>query len=264
MGFADDARSFARRQGAPVSVFIVGSLVLAALYALVDRSNSIAALALTPNWMGRPWTLVTYPWAYDPLSGGGFGLFGLIFLGMWVLGPGATVERDLGSGRYAVFMLLMTVLPGLLIGIGSRAIGVPMLLAGPWLPEAAMTVAWATRSPNALVHLFGVLPIAAKWIGLVAFGGVLVSYGAINGVLGILACIPLLLAFAFAANRIPGLSYGGGTIRGFGKKEEVHATRAQARYGQEYYDDVKRREQERAERERLRKLFEGSLKDDDK
>ena len=34
------------------------------------------------------------------------------------------------------------------------------------------------------------------------------------------------------------------------------------RYDKSYYEEVQRREKDRDERERLRKLFEGSLKDD--
>jgi hypothetical protein len=48
------------------------------------------------------------------------------------------------------------------------------------------------------------------------------------------------------------------------RKEERKSAKATEKREQAYYDEVRRREQERAERERLRKLFESSMNDNDK
>jgi hypothetical protein len=61
----------------------------------------------------------------------------------------------------------------------------------------------------------------------------------------------------FAVNKLPGLSYSKPVFK-------AAPSKAQIAKENRFYDDVRRREQERAEKERLRKLFEGSIKDDDK
>ena len=72
------------------------------------------------------------------------------------------------------------------------------------------------------------------------------------------AAAPLALAYFYAANKLPFLQYGStpSGIRG----ENPAGTRRV--YKKEYYDEVKRREKDRAEKERLRKLFEQSAFDD--
>jgi hypothetical protein len=130
-----------------------------------------------------------------------------------------------------------------------------------------LTVAWCFRNAGQSVNLYGILPIRAPWIAAITAASLLFSYGAVNPLLGLLAVAPLFVAMLFAQNKLPiafgaGRSSGGFGFGGATSKKKVHATRAQAQYDEAYYDDVLRREQERDERERLRKLFESSLKDD--
>jgi hypothetical protein len=101
-----------------------------------------------------------------------------------------------------------------------------------------------------------IIPIQARWLGWLTVGMVLFGYGIGNPLFGLLACVHLGLAYLYAANYVPFLPYG--TTRFFRhkrywKKSERDET---------YIRDVKKREIERQERERLRKLFEGSLTDD--
>jgi len=101
-----------------------------------------------------------------------------------------------------------------------------------------------------------VIPITGKWIAIIDSALVLFVVGDGNPVAGIFALFPLGLAWAYAANRLPGLT--------FDKSPSKHSRAAKAteRRDQSYYDDVFRRAKEREEQERLRKLFESSLEDD--
>jgi Zn-dependent protease len=59
-----------------------------------------------------------------------------------------------------------------------------------------------------------------------------------------------------------GIRFGEGAAQRKERQEEMKTAKATERRETAYYDDVKRREKEREERERLRKLFESSVKDD--
>jgi hypothetical protein len=67
----------------------------------------------------------------------------------------------------------------------------------------------------------------------------------------------MLLSYLFASGRIPWLPYAGPSTK-------YKPSKAQRAREQTFFDDVRKREQERTERERLRKLFESSFDDNDK
>jgi hypothetical protein len=88
---------------------------------------------------------------------------------------------------------------------------------------------------------------------------VLFGYGTMlqAPLLGAFACIHLIIAYYFAANRFEAVPYRQGEGR-------VNPARMKAteKKDKSYFEEVRKREQERAERERLRKLFEDSMEDD--
>jgi membrane associated rhomboid family serine protease len=214
-------------------------------------------MALAFTGLSRPWTLFTYPWAYMPFDG--FGLICFLLLVWWLLMVGGTVERELGTRKFALFMLAMAVVPALVLGLTAPILNAAPILAGPFLAVGGLTVAWGTRHPNSPVMLYGVLPLAAKWIALLTVAGTLFGFGFGNPLLGVLACSGYALAYAFASGKLKPFPYGRSGYAGGGFGGKKHANRAQAQYDEAYYDDVLRRERERDERERLRKLFESSL-----
>ena len=263
MGALDNVKGWVRQHNAPVTAGLIGSLSVAAVLGLFMN----LPLAVTPN--APLWSFLTYPWAYNPL-GSTMGIVFFLLLLLWLFNIGPSLEREMGSKRFAIFWGLFTVVPALLIWVTAKSLGVPPLLAGPLLPEAALTVAWCFRNAFQSVMLYGILPIRAPWIAAITALCILATYGSMNPVLGIVAVLPLLAAMLFAQNKLPiafgegrygtgGFGFGGVSSR---QKEKQHANRAQAQYDEAYYDDVLRRERERDERERLRKLFESSLKDD--
>ena len=194
--------------------------------------------------LSRPWTVITYPFAIRVQAGIAGPLFTL-FLLLWTYQIGATIESEQGRTRYLIFWAVATVLPALLLTVT----GVPLF--EPSLPIGALTCAWAARRPNAQVMLFGILPLAAKWIGALATLGIFLQYWQFGGpIAALLSIISLGLAAVWAAGKIPFLPY----------VQKYKPSKAEAQREIDFMKEVSRRKDDRADRERLRKLLEG---DDD-
>ncbi len=242
-----------------------GTLVCVALIVL-SAANLLTSFVITaapwnaylafmaPDAGARPWSFLTYPIAVD--LGGGYGFLSVVFSCWWLYFIGGEVERDLGHARFGIFWGLMTIIPALVMWAAMLIIGVMIPLIFMFLPLSGVTVAWCTRNPNSVINIMLVIPIKAKWLGWLTAGFVLFGYGFGHPMLGVFACLHLFIAWAYAMNRIPGLAYGKAV---FTRKREGWKP---IEKNDTYFADVKRREIERAERERLRKLFEGSLNDD--
>ncbi|MGV3614587.1 MAG: hypothetical protein ACO1SV_04545 [Fimbriimonas sp.] len=262
-------KGFVQRMGAPFTAFLVISLFVSALANWFLKTPEPFALGV--DSLARPWSFLTYPWAFNPFAGS-LSLICYLLLLFWLYSVGPGLEREMGTSRFAGFWVFFTVLPALLMWLGAQTMGRNAFLfeGGPFLPEAAVTVAWCFRNMHQRIMLYGVLPVPAPWLAALTAFATLMLHGSPNPMIGLLATAPLALAMLFAQNKLPipfAARYAGsaGGFGGFGtakKKGPVHATRAQAQYDEAYYDDVLRRERERDERERLRKLFESSLNDD--
>ena len=240
-----------RQHGAPATVAI---LVLAGANFLASwvsgGGNWNGVVSFRPAF-SLPWTFLTYPFAANPAD-----VIGIFFMIYWMWIIGAQVERDLGTGKYLAFFGAMTAIPATMMWICLLTTGHASALYGLYLPVAGITIAWATRNPNASMLFMLIIPILAKWLGWLTAALVVFGYGYPNPPVGLFAGVHLLLAHLFAAQRVPLLTYGkdGGKV-----KKQQWLPREK---DDNYLLDVKNREIERAERERLRKLFEGSLKDD--
>lgn len=195
-----------------------------------------------------PWSFLTYPYAFPP---GAFlsALFGIL----WLIGIGGSVERELGRNRFFGFWFVMTLLGSLMTWVGSMVMNRPDGLMTAWMPIAAVTVAWGTRNPNAQVNFMLILPITGRWMAWLA--AALAFFGT-SPYLAPFAASPLLLAHLFAANKLAFAPWSGASrIDGWEKKRDKRLL--------DLIDDSIDRKKEREERERLRKLFEGSISDED-
>lgn len=200
----------------------------------------------TRDPLGAPWTFLSYP--LFPAGG----LLAVLLGGWWLWGIGGIVERELGSLRYLAMIVLVTVLAPIFMWLGSMAMKLDGTLAGYWMILPTVTVAWATRHPSDNVLFMLMLPIQARWIGLISV--LFVFFGSPPQLAPFAVC-PLALVWAFADNRLP-ISYGSSAAR----------KGARSRSGpidDSFLSDVYHREKEREERERLRKLFEGGLIDNE-
>lgn len=250
--FSDNAR----RQGTPVTVGLVVALIAGFLAVWMDTSGKLFSsflLATDLAW-SEPWRFLTYPY----VAGAG-SFIGLLFLCWWLWGIGGSVERELGARRYLGVWMAFSVLCGLGLAMGAALMGQSGQLVSGWTPVAALTVIWGTRNATAEVRLMMIIPVTGRWMAWIAAG--LVFFGTQPPQLAPFAAAPLLLAYLFAANKIAFLPYafGGGFSTG---SRGMNAAGTRKVYKKEFYDDVKRREKARAEKEKLRDLFERSLVDD--
>ena len=197
-----------------------------------------------------PWTFLTFPIAANPAD-----IIGILFIGYWMYQVCTEVERELSTPKYAAFFLCMALIPSLMLFLGYEIFHQVRSLYGLYLPVAGVTVAWATRRPTNTILLLMIIPIQAKWLAWLTAIIVVFGYGLGAPVLGLFAAVHLLVAYLFAANKLP-IAWTAGRHRA-PKQQWLPREK-----DDKYLEDVKRREMDRAEREKLRKLFEGSVKDD--
>lgn len=227
---------------------LVAVLAAAHLLAWLGLARVMAsALALfTGQVLFRPWSLATYPLATTSSANGA--IF-VAFMLLWLYWLGESLERDLGSRGYLLLFVLATIAMGLGFALfGSGA------LFGPGLPIAVLTCAWAGKNRNAPVRLYMLIPVPAWVIAAIAVVTVALGYGAQNPILGAVYFAILVGAWLWGGRGL--------VAPRIAKSDAAYRRRENAEFIQ-FSEEVRRREKERAERERLRKLFEESTKDEE-
>lgn len=242
-----------RNSATPVNLVIIA--IWSVLFVLTWINPSIAQQLYfsTQEVTTKPWALVTHSFLY---MGGGMGVFWLVLLAFWMFQIGGVVEREIGKVSYLIFYLKMTLLSSLSLWLGSVIVHQPGVLGGPFVVVEAVTVVWATRHPNSPILLYGIVPLTAKWIGWIGVGLVFFST---TPQLAPFMVVPLALAWLYAANKIPFVPYAGTIMK---QKKEAQ-TGKHWKEDDQFVFDAEQRRRDREEREKLRKLFEGSVKDDD-
>ena len=241
-----DPMKWFRRQTAPVTVVLCALVVLGAFLTWGSPNFFVSTFAYDGSPFPKIWTLFTYPFleSMSPIY--------LLLQVMWLYWVGTMLERDHGTRKFIYLWLAVSLLGAL----GMTIVRAPAM--GMFIPDAILVAIWATRYPNMTIRLFMCIPVAAKWLGMIVVASVFFRYASGPGQMltGFAAISGCILGWFYARNMIPKLPYG---LR-YGTMNSK-PTRAEKARDQEYYDDVYRREKEREERERLRKLFEGSLED---
>ncbi len=255
-------KSWLRHQAAPVTIGFLASLIIFAFVWWLSGAKGMEKFVLAPGWQSQPWTLFTYPWAQLPFVSG-FAIIGFVFMIMWTFWTGSFVERDLGAIKYAGLWAVMILLPALFQVLLGPLVSQVYGTAGLWLPLGGVTIVWCARNPKAQIMMYGIIPMSGQILAIVTLVSTILLAGFGNPLLGIISALHLPIAYAFALNKIPFWPYSRGA-GGFGRSRAsdsqfLHKTE---KMDKGYYDDVKRREKERDERERLRKLFESSITDD--
>lgn len=241
------------RTGRPVTVVVIAAIAACYVLAWFTKSEFFRA-ELAFQTLSKPWTSLTYPFAS---FGDGSDFIGTIFELYWLYIIGGEVENSVGGARYSIFLLAATLLGGLGVAIGSGLAGASHFgLEGPLLPIGAVTAAWASRNPKATVRLWAVIPITAMWLAWIYAGIILFELGNRAPIIGVFALLPLGAAWLFATNRIPGVYYSSALA-------DKNSAKARCKE-QVFRAEVDRRKIDRDERERLRKLFEGSISDEHK
>jgi GlpG protein len=238
------ASSFGR-QARPATI----GLAVACLAGYVAAWGSTGALA---GWLGlntaspTAWGVATYPFTGD---GNGRDLFLFLISLLWLFWIGGSLEPEIGKGKLVGLFMASAILGGMSLILASNTLGGGLLLTGPALALASLTVAWGVRHKQAKVLLWGILPlsgiaIAGLTVALTVFG-----YGTGQPLRGVFACLPLGFAALFALDRIPGLRYAPPVLA------DRKVSAAQLARERKFLEEVRRREKEREEQERLRKLL---------
>jgi membrane associated rhomboid family serine protease len=244
------AKSWFFRQGRPGTMLLIAAIVIGSLTSWALSKTMIPLFAFMGSPIPKIWTVFSYPFV------GFVGPIGLLFTSLWLYFIGGKVEAHHGFRNYLLVWFAFSALAVLpLIFVKGSSLG-------PQIPIACLTVMWATKHPTEMIRLFMCIPVRSVWIAALSIAVVFFSYALTGALLlhGVLACLGCGLAYLYASNRIPGVSYA----FGYGTYTKPRKTKAQKNREEAYYSDVFMREKEREERERLRKLFESSIDDDEK
>ncbi len=254
----DNSRQWARRQLAPMTLGLMGVLVAGSLFFWFSQGRFADSLSFGEDWLHAPWTILTYPFAYSGVGAGGISqLIWFLCLLALMLYTCAGVERQIGTPKYAALWVASSVLPALLYWIGELVVHRGSSISGPLLPVATITFIFCIRNQSMQFNLWGILPLTGKWIAVIIVAGLLFQFGSVAPLLGVFAVLHLGLAYLYANNQIPFLPYA---VAGY---QNYKPSKQERERQSKYFDEVRKREKDREERERLRKLFEGSLSDED-
>ncbi len=236
----------------PLTLGLLVSLAVAFVVSWIPNSPVMASLALfTDPGAMRPWAFLTYPWA---VPGNGNALFFYLLMGLWLWGIGGQLERATNARTYIVLWLGAALVHGLTYSVVAQGMK-EVFLAGPGLPIAFFAVYLGGRYPQQAISFFGVIPMTMKIVAILVAVLTFFGYGTGAPMLGLAAAAPLALAWGLGSRQWqlhPGRS-----------RADIKFERKKEAEFDQFRDEVRRREIEREEKERLRRLFESSLDDGD-
>lgn len=240
----------------PVTFSMIGLLIAFFLLGWASPNlDFFMRLAFIPaQTLSQPWSLVTY-WLVQPMSG--FVLW-IFFEWYWIWLVGAPLEQKLGSKGLIVAVLVASVLTAFGFSIGAIAHGNTMAaLVYPETILCCLTALWAAHFSTSRICFWG-FSIKPMWLAVIFCVISILHIGVSAPLLGIFAVAPAALFWLF----------GQRGSEAFGVRKKVVKDSRGREYGSqaefdEFIDNVRSREKDREERERLRKLFEGSLEEDD-
>ncbi|MCB0825628.1 MAG: hypothetical protein KDC26_05525 [Armatimonadetes bacterium] len=236
--------------------FIAG-FVLSWIPSIGEFLRTWFGVVLDSETSGNFWSLFTYPFVED---GSGGALFFTIIGWMWWYGIGNELERIGGSRNLVVHFVAFTLIVGLFHMIAFFTKITPfVVLLGPFLVVSILAVMWAALAPLESMCLMGLVTFQRRWYALIITAIVFFGYGTGNPVMGLIAALPCGIAWIYGRGFLP-ISYTGKSM--IDKKIERDIARRKNEEFDQFIGKVREKEKDREEKERLRKLFEGSLEDD--
>ncbi|MBX3115283.1 MAG: rhomboid family intramembrane serine protease [Fimbriimonadaceae bacterium] len=200
------------------------------------------------------WQPLTYPFVHYGI--GGY-FISFIFDMLWLFWFGGILERRFGQRPLITVFFAATLLHAAFLFIAGPIAGAEeALLLTAELPIAFIVVTVCGNQPRTEICFWGI-PVKFAWIAIIKAAWVVLSLGTGNPLFGLIIGIPLLGAWFYGANKIPGLTFGVSPVETRKQKKKEN------REFDEFMSKVRSKEKDRAEQERLRKLFEGSIADDD-
>ena len=148
-----------QQSGSPLTlaIIVINFITMVLVTFRVPISEWMAFVA--PQQLSRPWTLLTYPLLSTDI-------IQMLFYALFLYWFGSSLERSWGSKFYGIYFAALSVISALGLVIGSAVLHHP-IWAFNWLPIAAIAVTFCLLNPNETISIWGVLPIAAKWLAVV-------------------------------------------------------------------------------------------------
>ncbi|MBS1720933.1 MAG: hypothetical protein JST35_10840 [Armatimonadetes bacterium] len=236
--------------------FSLGLFILLVLsyFGTTITSGKVSAFLSFPTDFSQLWGLLTYPLA---VPGGGTGLANLIltlFLTMYFL---TTVESQFGTLRTMLYYFGCMMAVAFFMVLGAKLLEIPFVLSAACPVTLTLFGLYVGQHKRAQTCLFGTSYIQIEFIlGLFTLLHYLPFLDMYKGpVLGVFAIVPVGLAYWFSDVFVK--------FRVGETSERTRVAPKKDRMPESYYEEARRREKEREERERLRKLFESSLDEGD-
>ncbi len=159
---------------------------------------------------GQAWRLVS--WIFFPAS---LNPLFFLFATMFTLYVSNSLEQEWDSFRVNVYVFA-TVVCLALVGFLPFTLGIGSLYG--WIFFTSMFLAFATLFPDAIINLFGIIPVKAKWLAL---ADVLYLVSIV-----LQAPVPLIAGLVVAAGLLPYLiSFGPGFAESFRRSSEAKVRR---------------------------------------
>ncbi len=231
----------------PITMWLVTLPVVFYILDFLSGSFFMNLLAFTNvRWYEEPHRMLTYP-----LASSGFFInmvLGTIIL--WFIGT--NIEQELGSRKFAGFILFTTYTTAFCSVIGYYISQESDILAGTYILTSCMFLVWCARNIEREIYFWGLFPMKTRVFAALI---VLLTVASMRWPMAALVLIPLGMSYLFATDRIPFWKYTKlNLFDGRKRKEEKNF--------KEYLDSVYKRQQEREEQKRLRELFERSFGND--
>ena len=154
-----------RKFGIPrlMSYVVFASAAVYIIYMLDQSSKVLELLSFNPVrilWLGQVWRIVT--WIFLPLSDNPFFVVLALYFYYFV---GSSLEREWGTAKFTVFYILGMLL-NIIYGVVLWLIIRYPIPIWPNFLNLSMFFAFAVFFPDYVLRLFFVIPIRAKWLGL--------------------------------------------------------------------------------------------------
>ena len=157
---------------------------------ILSLENVLAMMPYAVIKNGAVWTFITYMFMHGGVTHIFFNMFGLFIFG-------TSVERQLGSWEFLLFYLITGALAGVFSFFVYYSTGNFLVsLVGASGALYAVQLAYAVCFPNAVLHIWGILPIRAPVMVLVFTA--LSLFFVFSGRGGNVAHLTHLAGFAFA------------------------------------------------------------------
>ena len=178
-----------------MSYIVFASAAVYIIYMLDQSSKVLELLSFNPVliiWLGQVWRIVT--WIFLPLSNNPFFVVLALYFYYFV---GSSLEREWGTAKFTVFYILGMLL-NIIFGVVLWLIIRFPIPIWPNFLNMSMLFAFAVFFPDYVLRLFFVIPIRAKWLGLL--NGVYFLYGIVSSLIdgaNFLALLPVVALLNF-------------------------------------------------------------------